>query len=480
MDDGDDELSSLSSYSSSSSSSSSGEEDSDNELQSSFSSSSNSSEDDAIRAALIVSAQIRVNPMRLPIINSILLLTSWAMQVDMLMQEIASLREVRRPYVRRNWDDYWIYAMNDPSFEREIRMRRDSFVRLLSYVENDLLVDVGMANRRGGPISPALCLYMTIRYLTGDSYTSNAIFAGISPSSFYACLNKTMKAICNCPALAIVFPSTSEECEELAIGFQNVSEKDAIVNCVGCVDGYLLSIKVPPALDANNVKSFFSGHYKKYGINIQAVCDRNAMFTYFSLSAPGSSSDRVAVKEKIEGVSLFDKIQQLPEDYVILADAAYEPTNKLIPMFYGHQRDSQLNSNFNFAASSLRMRIEMAFGQMVSKFGILQRPLQNDLSNVKYVALSIAMLHNFCIRERIFGLSPWERENPQPFQYLRAVPNLVGMDERFPAPEPDENINAYTHSGYSAMRNKMALRVRQQGVVRPTCSVLHPNYIPAG
>jgi hypothetical protein len=129
------------------------------------------------------------------------------------------------------------------------------------------------------------------------------------------------------------------------------------------------------------------------------VCDKNAIFTYFALSAPGSAGDRVAIKETFDGLSLHDRIERLPGNYVILGDAAYEATEKLVPMFYGHQRDSPLNSNFNYAALSLRMRIEMAFGQMTAKFGILQQPLKQDLPNVGLVALAIACLHNFCAKE---------------------------------------------------------------------------------
>jgi DDE superfamily endonuclease len=460
-DDDDDDISTLSSLSSSSSSSS---DDSDDEME--------------LDREMVPTTTSQVNPFRLPILNTILLLTSWSMQVDILIQELSLQREVRRPYMRKDWNEYWTLTMNDPSFEREIRMKCTSFIKLISFLEPMIRVDEDMANRRGGPISPALCLYITIRYLTGDSYQMMANIAGISPTSFYSCLKKTLKAICCCPQLAIVFPSTYAECDALAEGFENVSEKWAIVNCVGCVDGYLLAITEPALADDDNTRSYFSGHYQKPGINVQAVCDRNAMFTYFALSAPGSANDRVAIKELIGGESLSDKIEQLPGDFVVLADAGYEATEKLIPMFYGHQRNSPLNSNFNYAASSIRMRIEMDFGQMVSKFGILQRPLKNNLSSVKFIALAIARLHNFCVKERTFGESQWERDNNQPFQYLRSVPNLLNMDERFPATHEGENRYMYLNTGESTIRNKMAYVVRNRGLQRPVRSVLHPAHMP--
>jgi hypothetical protein len=90
-------------------------------------------------------------------------------------------------------------------------------------------------------------------YLSGRHNQDIVQFVGISPVTFYYCLEKTMLAIINCPQLQIVFPTSEGECEELATGFHRILYKHAIVNCVGCVDGYLLGINVPPRKDAGNV-----------------------------------------------------------------------------------------------------------------------------------------------------------------------------------------------------------------------------------
>lgn len=243
-------------------------------------------------------------------------------------------------------------------------------------------------------------------------------------------------------------------------GFETASYNNTIVNCVSAVDGYLLVIDTPLAKLAKNVRSYFSGHYQRNGVNIQACCDSNCIFTYFGLSAPGSANDRVAIHETIDGESLYSKIEKLPGDYVVLGDAAYRATEKLVPMYYGHQRDCSLHSNFNYGASSLRMRIEMGFGQMVNNFAILKRPLQNSLFRIKYVAIGIARLHNFCVKERIYGVSEWESDNPQPYIHTAAVPIVANLDERFPATqegELGEPRNLYHDSGkYSSIRVRMA------------------------
>jgi hypothetical protein len=47
----------------------------------------------------------------------------------------------------------------------------------------------------------------------------------------------------------------------------------------------------------------------------------------------------------------------------------------------------------------------MAFGMMVNKWGILQRPVSVPLDKLKWMIVCIATLHNFCINERITDTS---------------------------------------------------------------------------
>jgi hypothetical protein len=63
------------------------------------------------------------------------------------------------------------------------------------------------------------------------------------------------------------------------------------------------------------------------------------------------------------------------------------------------------NDNWNFYASQCRIRIEMAFGLMKQKWGILQSPLRVQLKNVQRIVIAVAHLHNYCINERIGDLS---------------------------------------------------------------------------
>jgi hypothetical protein len=57
--------------------------------------------------------------------------------------------------------------------------------------------------------------------------------------------------------------------------------------------------------------------------------------------------------------------------------------------------------SFNFFASQLCIRIEMAFRLMVNKWGIFARPLSIKLIKMKRLMVAMARLHNFCMNERL-------------------------------------------------------------------------------
>jgi hypothetical protein len=85
----------------------------------------------------------------------------------------------------------------------------------------------------------------------------------------------------------------------------------------------------------------------------------------------GVTKDPQGIKES----GLFDKFEELPVGYVCIADCAYQPTKNLVPIFGGDLafciERSQDNDHFNFFALQLQIRIEMAFGRMTRKWGIL-------------------------------------------------------------------------------------------------------------
>jgi len=351
------------------------------------------------------------------------------------------------------------------TFERRLRMKKESFDILLSFVHGCLAVNEMIASLRGGIIVPELCLHCTLRWLAGGSYLDMCDIAGISRSSFCRVVWRTITAIVLAPQLEMRFPTTSEAVTKAVAGFSKISTECVINNCVSVIDGYLLRTTTPPKRCVSNVKSFFSGHCQCYGVNVQGAADHHSRFTFFAVAAPGVTNDRDAIRQ----CALFDLIGALPRGICVIGDAAYEASENLVPIYQGVDKLIAKYDNFNFFASQLRIRIEMAFGLMQMKWGILQRPLTVSLYNLKWMAQAIARLHNFVINERLRFKGVDDSET-----------NMQRRTERggvsyHPTVPHDENGNPINLDdvwrgvveGHSHLREEMADRVKAAQLRRP-------------
>jgi hypothetical protein len=89
----------------------------------------------------------------------------------------------------------------------------------------------------------------------------------------------------------------------------------------------------------------------------------------------------------------------------LLGDNAYTNSRYLITPYTKPKIISPFHDSLNFHVSQLRMRVEMAFGLLVSKWRIFKKPLEISMGNIGRLLNAIFRLHNFCIRMRL-------RDNP--------------------------------------------------------------------
>ena len=141
-------------------------------------------------------------------------------------------------------------------------------------------------------MTTGLCL------LAGASYIDLTSTYGISESSVFVARNLFVNAVNSCEALKIVFPNSEEDINVLQNRSQAKSTHGLIQGCVRCVDGIPIEIKRPSERECwNSPKSYYSGHYCCYGLNIQAVCDVNMHFICLSVAATGKSSDQATLEK---------------------------------------------------------------------------------------------------------------------------------------------------------------------------------------
>ncbi len=114
------------------------------------------------------------------------------------------------------------------------------------------------------------------------------------------------------------------------------------------------------------------------------------------LAAPGKTGDVKAIAK----APVPTWLESSPPGYFVFSDCACNITEHLVAPYSGFTRFLEDNKNYNFYLSQMHIRIEMAFGIMVTKWHILHCPLCVKLSHVPKLINAIARLHNYCIIER--------------------------------------------------------------------------------
>jgi DDE superfamily endonuclease len=368
------------------------------------------------------------------------------------------------------WEEHVRVLLLEGTFKRTYRMELRSFNKLCALLDPFLLVDPVMSTLRTNKpkIGTEIIVSSFIRWVSGGSYIDIHAIVGVSVSSFYRVMGSCMKAILECRELAYNFPQTPNEITTAAASFKQLSTNQFLAGCVGVMDGLLLRIKVPAASEVGHVKSFYSGHYSAYGVNVQAACDHRCRFIEVCVVAPGGHNDITAYRKS----TLPALINNLPIGKYVIGDNAYICSEKLLTPFSGVHKNDATKDTYNYYVSQLRMRIEMAFGLLTSKWRILRSPLQVKVKNIGKLFVCITRLHNYCINERLN-----EKEN---VNISNNIININNNNRNIINNEDDNNrIAGYLHSdlttttiiGHSMMRSILLEKIVEDGLSRPKHNV---------
>jgi hypothetical protein len=233
----------------------------------------------------------------------------------------------------------------------------------------------------------------TLHFLAGASYLDVMVHAGISRAAFYSSVYKGLDAINRCLELQLKMPMLLTDMQDNANAFQQLSLDGRLGGCIGALDGWLCQIKVPSKNETINVGGYFSSHYQSYGVNMQAACDADCRFIHISILCPGGTGDSKA----FGACYLHQYVSSLPQGFYMLADNAYTLSDTLLIPYSGVDKQDPSKDVFNFYLSQLCIRIEQAFGLLVSKWRIFKKPLEAKLFRVGHIVQACARLHNFCV-----------------------------------------------------------------------------------
>jgi len=293
------------------------------------------------------------------------------------------------------WNQYISEVLTHPRrFQRRYRMSFNAFQQLCGLLEPILRV-----SHPRSTIRVEIVLHCMLRWLAGGSYDDISAIASLSVPTFFRYVNFGMNALLACESLAIRFPSSEAEMKSQCESFEGISMHGVIKGCIGAVDGWLCRVKTPTKRETAHVTSYFSGHYHCFGVNVQASCDHLSRFTSFSIKCPGGTNDVRAFQLS----SLYNICSNLPLGVYLVGDNAYIPTETMLTPYSAADGMTLSKDSFNFFVSQLRIKIEQAFGLMVTKWRILKKPLEVGLKNVPLVVHTIMRLHNFCVSSRENG-----------------------------------------------------------------------------
>jgi hypothetical protein len=127
----------------------------------------------------------------------------------------------------------------------------------------------------------------------------------------------------------------------------------------GALDGWLCRIKVPLGKETSNNASYFSGHYRCHGVNIQALCDARCCFTYMSGQSSGGTEDIKA----FHGTALNYLLQEIPCGFYVVGDSACALSPSSLVPFTGtdKKRKTMMCLTFTFLSYTSKLNRHLAY-----------------------------------------------------------------------------------------------------------------------
>jgi hypothetical protein len=133
--------------------------------------------------------------------------------------------------------------------------------------------------------------------------------------------------------------------------------------------------------------------------NVQCVVDHRGKFISYSIRS-GSQNDKQLFNRSWFGQH---KHQCIPENCVFVADSGYKLFGHILTPYPISPHMSQEEKDYNFLQSSTRMRVEMAFGRLKSRFRLFKASLNQKMGEMIEACL---VLHNWFIDLEEFANDP--------------------------------------------------------------------------
>lgn len=159
--------------------------------------------------------------------------------------------------------------------------------------------------------------------------------------------------------------------------------------CIGALDGKHILIRNPP-----DGGSDYYNYKGSYSIILLGLVDANYCFIYIDVGAQGRISDGGLFQESLLLQYLELDVLKNPPGSVIVGDDAF-PLKPFLMKPYSRRDMSLKERIFNYRLSRARRVSENAFGLLVAKFRIFERPIPLMPEKVTSLVRTAVVLHNW-------------------------------------------------------------------------------------
>ncbi|PNF36798.1 hypothetical protein B7P43_G09637, partial [Cryptotermes secundus] len=250
---------------------------------------------------------------------------------------------------------------------------------------------------------------ISFRYLaTGESFHSLALHFRLGVSTVSQIIKQTCITIWNVLRATYLPTPTTEMWRQVA---EKYWEKWNFPNCLGALDGKHVKIKCP----AKSGSLYYN--YKQYfSILLQALVDADCKLLAVDIGAVGRQSDggnfrTTSLYKLLENSKLnIPAARELPQTqeitpFVMVGDEAYPLLQYLMRPYPKRILDNRKRI-YNYRLSRARRSVECAFDIMCSKWRVLLKAIETDVSNASNIVKAICVLHNFILTHE-----PFQTEN---------------------------------------------------------------------
>ncbi|XP_011706263.1 PREDICTED: uncharacterized protein LOC105461466 [Wasmannia auropunctata] len=190
-------------------------------------------------------------------------------------------------------------------------------------------------------------------------------------------------------------PQEEDEWIKIANDFYNLWN---FPNCIGVIDGKHCRIQAPP--HSGSAFHNYKGHFSAI---LMAIVDARYRFIWVDIGDYGSMNDsgiwaNTAIKQAIENKTLsVPETRSLPNTncplpFSLVGDEGFPLKTYLMRPYAKRNLLSNEQKVFNYRLTRARRVVENAFGILVARWRILQKPLALKLSTIEKIVQAITSL----------------------------------------------------------------------------------------